>query len=95
MGHLIAEVMDPRSPHFRPGAEVDATETLRSLSQTILDTRESILGFANAVDEVPRIERRLNRETARTSTEIRAMANHLDRIYTSISRAINASGHAE
>ena len=74
---------------------VDATETLRSLSQTILDTRESILGFANAVDEVPRIERRLNRETARTSTEIRAMANHLDRIYASISRAINASGHAE
>ena len=78
-----------------PPESAEAIGTLRGLRQTILKARDSTLEFASTVAELPGMERRLNRETARTTTEVRVMANHLDRIYASISRAINASGIAE
>ena len=83
------------SSESAPDETTEGFETLRSLQQTIAEARDSILGFADTIDGLPRMERRLNRETIRTSAEIRTMVNHLHRIYASISRALNASRDPE
>lgn len=86
--HLVAfQIAQSDSPDV-----VEALDELGNLRYTVFQTRSSILGFADAIDELPRVERLLNRQMNNTSIEIRAMAGHLDRIYGSISRAIQAAG---
>ena len=63
--------------------------SLRNLLSTVIGARNSCLGMAEKMDEVPRIERRLNRELGQGSEEIRVMANNLDKTIASISRALN------
>ena len=63
-------------------------ESLSSLQVSVTDGRDSFLTLADIMDGLPRIERRLNREVARASEEIRVMASNLDRTIASISRAL-------
>ena len=62
--------------------------SLRDLRSVVMDARDSYLDMAKAMEALPRIERRLNREVASGSQEIRAMASNMDRIVASISRAL-------
>ena len=69
--------------------EVDEQlESLRSLQVAVTSGRDSFFTLADIMDGLPRIERRLNREVARASEEIRVMASNLDRTIASISRAL-------
>ena len=69
--------------------EVDEQlESLRSLQVAVTSGRDSFFTLAYIMDELPRIERRLNREVARAGEEIRVMASNLDRTIASISRAL-------
>ena len=61
---------------------------LRSLRSVAIDSRDSYLNLANTMAELPRMERRLNREVTRVSEQIRAMASNFDRTIASISRAL-------
>ena len=63
--------------------------SMRNLLSTVIGARNSCLDMAEKMDEVPRIERRLNRELGQGSEEIRVMANNLDKTIASISRALN------
>ena len=63
-------------------------DSLRSLQTAVTDGRDSLLTLADIMDSLPRIERRLNREVARASDEIRVMASNIDRTNASISRAL-------
>ena len=67
----------------------DEIKRMQGASNQILEGRQSILSLADVMDGLPRIERRLNREVAMTSGEIRVLAGHLQRISASIARAIN------
>ena len=62
--------------------------SLRKLRSTIEGARESQLSLAESMEQIPRIERRLNREVARGSEGIRVLASNLDRTIASISRAL-------
>ena len=61
---------------------------LRDLRSGAIDGRDSYLDLARTMAELPRIERRLNREVTRASEQIRAMASNFDRTIASISRAL-------
>ena len=63
---------------------------LRELQSSVVEGRNSVLELAGVMDGLPRVERRLNREVARASQEIRVMANNLDKILASISRALRS-----
>ena len=77
----------------RPSPEMLAQiNVLGGAQQTISEACAAILSFADTVDGLPRIERRFNRESGRTSIELRATAGLLERIGGSISRAINSTG---
>ena len=62
--------------------------SLRQFRSIVSDARDSLIGMAKSMDEMPRIERQLNREVERGSVEIRAMAHNLDATVASISRAL-------
>ena len=75
----------------------DYAENIMQLRDLLVQARlarESILTFADVMDELPRVERELNSQTARSSREVRVLANHLDRMIGSITRAVNAAGLA-
>ena len=74
---------------------LERIDELRALGATISEARGAVLSFADVMDGLPRIERRLNGELITTSAEIRVMAGHLGRIHASITRAIAASGTSE
>ena len=67
--------------------------SIRQLQSISIDARDSLFELANTMDRMPRIERVLNREVERGSTEIRAMAHNLDRTIASISRALANYAH--
>ena len=67
-------------------------ESLRSLRTAVTDGRDSFRTLADIMDGLPRLERRLNREVALASEEIRVMASNLDRTIASISRALGDQG---
>ena len=62
--------------------------SLRTLQSSVIESRDSQLGLVRIMDELPRIERRLNREVARWIKEGRVMARNLDKTIASISRAL-------
>ena len=62
--------------------------SLRHLRASVIKGRDSVLVLADTMDGLPRMERRLNREVARGSEEIRVMARNLDKTIASISRAL-------
>ena len=62
--------------------------SLRQLQSLAEDARDSFLGMARTMDQVPRVERRLNRELEEGSEEVRVMANNLDKTIASIARAL-------
>ena len=69
--------------------EVDEQlSSLRDLRSVVVDARDSCLDLAKTMAELPRMERRLNREVTRGSEELRAMASNFDRTIASISRAL-------
>ena len=71
---------------------IQELDGLRTIRDTVYSTYRSVLGFADSMDRLPRVERRpLNREVNVTSVDTRVMAGYLDRIYGSISRAIRAA----
>ena len=80
------ESVDADDPHY-----AENIMELRNLLEQARFARESILTFADVMDELPRVERQLNSQTARSSREVRVLANHLDRMIGSITRAINAA----
>ena len=63
-------------------------DSLRALKSVVTEGRDTLITLAGTMESLPRIERRLNREVARASEEIRVMASNLDRILASISRAL-------
>ncbi len=62
--------------------------SLRNLQSLVLGSRDSFLEMAQKMDEVPRLERHLNRELRDASEEVRVMANNLDKTIASIARAL-------
>ena len=68
---------------------IEQISTLRDSKATAIEGRDSFLELANTMDGMPRIERRLNREVARGSEEVRIMAGNIDRTIGSINRALN------
>ncbi len=62
--------------------------SLRLFQSSTIRARDSQLDLATKMDTLPRLERRLNREVARGSEELRVMANNLDKTIASISRAL-------
>ena len=62
---------------------------LRDFRATALEGRDSLLNLASVMDNLPRIERRLNREVTRGSDEIRVSAANIDRTISSINRSLN------
>lgn len=60
---------------------------LGSLESPAAKAKDACLDFATAMDELPRIERRLNRAVAMGSEELRVMAGNLDRTAASVERA--------
>ncbi len=67
-------------------------ESLRSLRTVVEEGRDTLDSVAGTMESLPRIERRLNREVARASEEIRVMISNLDRTIASISRALGDQG---
>ena len=67
----------------------EQVSSLRDFKTTAIDGRDSFLALANTMDELPRMERRLNREVTRGSAEIRTMAANIDRTIGSVNRALN------
>lgn len=61
---------------------------LEGLEAGMVIARDSQLDFAARLDNVPRLERGLNRETARASEEVLTMAANLDKSIASISRVL-------
>ena len=66
-------------------------QSLRNTRSSAIGGRDSFLALAKTMDELPRMERRLNREVTRGSEEIRIMASNIDKTIASISRAIQES----
>ena len=75
---------DIKDPEF--GEQISS---LRSFVITADGTRDGLFAMAAQMDTLPRLERRLNREVARASGEIRIMASNIDKTIASVSRAIN------
>ena len=65
--------------------------SLDQLRSQAIECRDSLLYMAQSMDELPRIERHLNREVTRGSQEVRTMASNIGRTVASISRALH--GH--
>jgi len=63
-------------------------ESLRSLQSVVTRGRDSLISLATTMGKLPRIERRLIREVARASEEVRTMASNLERTNASIERAL-------
>ena len=63
--------------------------SLRPFVTIATGTRDNLFNMAAQMDTLPRLERRLNREVARASEEIRVMAGNIDKTIASVSRAIN------
>ena len=61
---------------------------LRGLRDATIEGRNGFIGLANNFDQLPRLERRLNREVTRGSEETRVMVGNLDKTIASISRAL-------
>ena len=61
---------------------------LRELKGATETARDSQLDFATRLDELPRLERRLNREVVRARDESLAMAANFDKTIASISRVL-------
>ena len=81
---FYAEGPSPRDSNVEEQVSV-----LRDFKTIAMDGRDSFIGLANTMDELPRIERRLNREVTRGSEEIRTMAANIDRTIGSVDRALN------
>ena len=62
--------------------------SLESLRSVAIEGRNSFLNMADSMNGLPRLERRLNREVARGSEEVRTMASNIDKTIGSISRAL-------
>ncbi len=62
--------------------------SLLDLKSVAEDARDVSLNMANVMDELPRMERRLNRAVDRGSQEIRITAGNLDKTVAAISRAL-------
>ena len=72
-----------------------AHEGITSLQQLLpraTEARDAYLALAGTMEQLPRIERRLNREVTRGSEEIRVMAANLDKTIASVSRALKIPG---
>ena len=70
-----------------PGVQ-DQLSPMRELRSKAINARDAYLKLARTMVETPRIERRLNREVARGSDEIRVMARNFDKTIASVSRAL-------
>ena len=81
---FYAEGPEPRDSNVE-----DQVSSLRDFKTIAIDSRDSFIGLANIMTELPRIERRLNREVSRGSEEIRTMAANIDRTIASVDRALN------
>ena len=81
---FYAEGSEPRDSNIE-----EQVSDLRSFKTTAIDGRDSFVVLANTMDQLPRIERRLNREVTRGSEEIRTMAANIDRTIGSVDRALN------
>ena len=64
---------------------------LRTLLAQMVGGRDALLSFAHVLDQLPRIERRLNREVGRGSQEVRTMAENIDITIASVTRALRES----
>ena len=73
-------------------AVAEGLGSLRQLQADVIEARDAYLGLARTMEELPRIERRLNREVTRGSEEIRIMAGNLDKTIASVSRALKIPG---
>ncbi len=73
-------------------AIAEGIASLRQLLPAVIEARDTYLGLAKTMAELPRLERRLNREVTRGSEEIRVMAANLDKTIASISRALKIPG---
>ena len=62
--------------------------TLQNLLSASREGRDSFISLADEMDTLPKLERRLNREVAKGSQEVRIMANNIDRTIASIERAL-------
>jgi hypothetical protein len=63
-------------------------DSLRGLRSSLEEGRNVQLGLAESMEQLPRLERRLNREVDRGGQEVRLLASNLDRTIASISRAL-------
>ena len=63
-------------------------ESLRGLREAAIGGRNASLDLAGKMANLPRIERRLNREVTRGSEELRVMAGNLDKTVASVTRAL-------
>ena len=71
---------------------VEHLNSLRRLHDNVKVGRDGLLDMAASMDDVPRIERRLNRELKEGIEEILEMAGNLDKTIASISRALEKYG---
>ena len=74
--------------HISPDIERQF-EKLRSFRETAMAARDSCISLAESSDDVPRIERRLNRAMGDQSEELRYFGSNLDRTIASVTRALN------
>ena len=75
------------------GDQSDVLEQISSLEflrDQATFARDAILLVATLMDGLPRLERRLNRELARSSQEVQKWAGNIDRLIAATTRAINA-----
>ena len=70
----------------------EQVSNLRNFKATAIDGRDSFISLADRMEQLPRMERRLNREVTRGSTELRTMAANIDRTIASVDRALNKFG---
>ena len=61
---------------------------LREFRQTAINARDSCIDLAQTSDDLPRIERRLNRALGDQSEELRHFGSNLDRTIASVTRAL-------
>ena len=62
---------------------------LREFQKTAISARDSCIDLAETSDDLPRIERRLNRALGDQSEELRHFGTNLDRTIASVTRALN------
>ena len=73
-------------------AIIEQLSALRRFQNSAEGGRDELLNMAAIMDELPRIERRLNRELKEGSAEILNMAGNLDKTIASINRALKKYG---